>query len=266
MTEPKPDEFQALDFYTQFYDALPRSRAYSEFCRQLYGLDLGQQGFSDMKQIGALLDAVQLKPGERALDLGCGDGRISEYISDTTGAHLTGLDLIPAGIAGALRRTEVKRDRLEFVRGDIGTVGSLFKPASFDILISIDSLYFSDLTDTVRQMKCLLRPGGRMGIFYAHGADPWHPIETFPRETLPAEAGPLAAALRTNGLSYRWWDFTDADYEHARRKKAIVESLRPAYENKDDEFLCECRMGEAIGVIAACEAGVQARHLFLVWE
>lgn len=266
VTSSEPDEFPALDFYTRFYAALPRSRAYAEFCRQLYGADFGQQGFSDMAQVHALLDVVKLRPGERALDLGCGDGRMAEYVSDLTGACVTGLELIPSSIDRARERTQPKRDRLEFVAGDIGALERRFQRASFDVLISIDSLYFTDLTDTVRQMKALLRPGGRMGIFYAHGADPWHPIETFPKETLPAESCPLARALRTNRLNYRWWDFTEADYEHARRKKAIIEALRPTYETEADRFLCECRMGEAEGVIAACEGNAQARYLFLVWE
>jgi len=265
MPSPATDEFPALDFYTRFYAALPRSRAYAEFCRQLYGADFGQHGFAGMAQLQALLDAVKLLPGEQALDLGCGDGRMAEYISDLTGASVTGLDLVPGSIAHALARTQPKRDRLAFVAGNIAALDQLFPPASFDVLISIDSLYFSDLAGTVRQMKALLKPGGRMGIFHAHGADPWHPVETFPRETLPAESSPLASALRANGLNYRWWDFTEADYEHAKRTKSIVEALRPTYESEDDQFLCECRMGEAGGVIAACEGGAHARYLFLAW-
>ncbi len=109
MTTAETNEFAALDFYTRFYDALPRSPAHAEFCRRLFGMDLGQQGFSDMAQIHALLEAVQLRPGETALDIGCGDGRIAEYISDNTGARVTGLDLIPAAIASAQRRTKSKR-------------------------------------------------------------------------------------------------------------------------------------------------------------
>ena len=266
MSPPEPDQFPALDFYTRYYEALPRSRVYAEFCRQLFGQDLGQHGFSDMAQIQALLDAVQLGAGQTALDLGCGDGRIAEYVSDQTGAHVTGLDLIPTGIDRAIKRTDLKRERLEFVAGDIGAVGSIFPTAAFDVLIAIDSLYFTDLTSTLGQMKKLLRPGGRMGIFHSHGADPWHPIETFSRETLPAESGPLALALQANGLHYRWWDFTRADYEHARRKKTIIEALRSSYITEEDRFLCECRMGEAGGVMAAYETGVQARYLFLAWE
>ena len=216
-----------------------------------------------MAQVEALLKAARLAPGQSVLDIGCGDGRIAEYISDQSGAHVTGLDLIPGCIARACQRTEAKRDRLDFVAGDIGTLETLFPAARYDCLISIDSLYFTDLVDTVRQMKTLLLPGGSMAIFYSHGADPWHPIDFFARDTLDAESGPVAAALRANGLRYQWWDFTEADYEHAKRTRAIIETLRPTYETEDDRFLCECRMGEAEGVMAAYEAGAQARHLFL---
>jgi cyclopropane fatty-acyl-phospholipid synthase-like methyltransferase len=260
---PENRDFPALDFYTRFYDALPRSAAYSEFCRRVYGADLGQHGFSDMVQVDALLAALRLQPGEQALDLGCGDGRLTERIADQTAARVTGLDLLPNAIAAANARTAGRRDRVQFVAGDIGRLEDVFEPCSFDALISIDTLYFSDLIDTVRQMRALLRPAGRMAIFYSHGADPWRPVETFPRETLLAEAGPLANALRANGLAYKWWDFSAADYAHARRTKAAVEALRLTYASADDEFLCESRMGEAEGVMAAREAGCQARHLFL---
>lgn len=265
MTAPKTAEFPALDFYTRYYDALPNAPAYAAFCQQLYGRDLGQHGFADMDQVQALLDAVRLQPGERDLDIGCGDGRIAETISDATAACVIGLDLAATAIQHALTRTQAKRDRVNFVAGDIGRLEHIFPPHSFDVLIAIDALYFTDLTDTLRQMKDLLKSGGRMGIFHAHGADPWHPIETFARETLDPESGPLAAALRANGLRWRWWDFTAADYEHARRKQAIIEALRPSYATEEDRFLCESRMGEAEGVRAACEAGAHVRHLFLAW-
>ena len=48
------------------------------------------------------------------LDLGCGNGKMAEYISDCTGANLTGIDFIPFAIQQAQERTQAKRDRLEF--------------------------------------------------------------------------------------------------------------------------------------------------------
>ena len=45
MTTQANNEFPARDFYTRFYDALPRSRAYAELCRQSYGADSASTAF-----------------------------------------------------------------------------------------------------------------------------------------------------------------------------------------------------------------------------
>jgi SAM-dependent methyltransferase len=251
------------EFYTRYYAALPHSALYSEYCTRVYGADWGQHGFSDVAQVDALICETRLAPGERTLDIGCGDGRMAEYIGNATGAHVTGLDYIPSAIERAQERTAARRDRLHFVCGDLTRLERVFPPASFDVLISVDTLYFGNVGDLVRQMKALLRPGGRMGIFYAHGADPGHPIETFPRETLTHENGPLGTALRDQALPYQAWDFTADDYRHAQLKKRVLEELLARRQGEDDRFLLESRMGEAVGVIAACEAVCQARHLFV---
>ena len=36
---------------------------------------------------------LELDETDRVLELGCGNGLITEYISDTAGAHITGLDI-----------------------------------------------------------------------------------------------------------------------------------------------------------------------------
>lgn len=86
------------DFYDAFYSALERSQAHHLFCERVYGKDLGQHGFADMEQLELLLRVTQIGPLQSALDLGCGDGRIAEYLSDCSGANFTGLDYIPHAI------------------------------------------------------------------------------------------------------------------------------------------------------------------------
>ena len=39
---------------------------------------------------------------------------IAEYLSDQSGAHVTGIDFISKAIQDALARTQSKRDRLDF--------------------------------------------------------------------------------------------------------------------------------------------------------
>lgn len=249
-------------WYMAYYKAIPQSKAYSEFCRRVFGRDLGQHGFSDMAQIDRLIELAALGTGDRALDLGCGNGQIAEYISDQTEAHVTGLDYIPAAIEQAQRRSESKRRRLAFVVGDIGNLP--FAAHSFDVLISIDTLYFTDLNATVGQMKGLLKPGGRMAIFYAHGADPQCPLEQFSRATLPPDKTPLGEVLTKHGLPFQTWDFTAADYAHAQLKEQVTEALKSDFAAEENSFLYDSRHGEAVGVMAAIEAGTHARYLYLV--
>ncbi len=150
------------DFYERYYDAMTRSRAHAAFCERVFGRNLCQHGFADMTQLDALIEAARLGPGQAALDLGCGNGMIAEYISDRTGAHVTGLDYIPAAIRHAQARTAAKSDRLAFVVGDINALD--LEDGAYDVIISIDTMYFSnDTAATIGQLLAALRPGGRHG-------------------------------------------------------------------------------------------------------
>jgi SAM-dependent methyltransferase len=251
------------DFYTAFHAAVEHSRAYATFCERAFGLDLSQHGFADREQLDLLVQVTQLGPAHRALDLGCGNGRIAEYLSDRTGAHFTGLDYIPEAICQAQRRTAAKAERLAFVVGNLNQPDLPSGP--FDLVLSIDSLYFSeDYAATLRAWRAALRPGGQMAIFYSYGREPWVPLDEFPKEALPPDKTPLAVALRANGLAFRTWDLTRQDYAGAVRRQAILAELKPRFEAEGTLFIHDNRAGDAGGVGQALEAGLHRRHLYHV--
>jgi SAM-dependent methyltransferase len=250
------------DFYTKFYLSIEHSPAHHAFCERVYGRDLCQHGFADMEQLDLLRKETGLGPAHLALDLGSGNGMIAEYLSDSSGARITGLDFIEEAVGAARRRTEAKADRLSFIAGDINR---LELPASaFDAVLSIDSIYFSgDYAATIRVLKAALRPGGGMVFLYSYGREPWVPREKFAAEKLPADQTPLADALRANGLSFRTWDLTKQDYLLAQRRKRVLEELKPQFEAEGLRFIYENRMGDAMGVSQAVEEGLHARYLYL---
>lgn len=250
-------------WYDAFYKATRTSRAYATLCERTFGQNLTQHGFADMAQLDKLLEVTALGAENRVLDLGCGNGAMAEYISDVTGAHVTGVDYIPEAIRQAQERAAGKRQRLAF---RVGYIGALDLPLQgYDTLISIDTLYFAeDLAGTIERLRALLVPGGQMGILYSHGVSPDTPIETFSRDTLPADSTPLAQALRANGLHFRTWDYTEADYRHAKLKEQVTEGLRTEFEAEGNQFLYDNRHGEAEGVRKAIEAGLHARYLYHV--
>jgi cyclopropane fatty-acyl-phospholipid synthase-like methyltransferase len=251
------------DFYTEFYSVAEHSQAHHLFCESVFGKDLCQHGFADLEQLRLMMQVTQLGPQHHALDLGCGNGMISEYLSDSTGAHITGLDFIPEAIRQARQRTAAKAKRLAFLVGDINRI-ELPTPA-FDVVLSIDSIYFSeDYALTIKQLKTALKPGGQMAFLYSFGREPWVPVEEFPKEKLPPGKTPLAEALFANGLEFQSWDLTRQDYALAQRRKEVLAELKPQFKAEGAMFIYDNRMGDASGTCRAIEEGMHARYLYHV--
>jgi cyclopropane fatty-acyl-phospholipid synthase-like methyltransferase len=250
------------EFYRRFHPAAAASQANAAFCEQVYGRNLYQQGFAEVAHLDHLIEVTGIAPGCQVLDLGCGNGGIAEYISDQTGACVTGIDLIPEAILEAQRRTDGKRGRLDFQVMDIGRLE--FPASSFDVLLSVDTLYFSDLQSTLTQMLTTLRPAGCMGIYYSQSCEPWVDLETFPKETVQAHQTGLAKALQRLETPYTTWDYTQADCEHAQRRLPVLARLKSAYEAEGNLFLYESHLGEAQGITRACQNGAHGRYLYRI--
>ncbi len=211
-------------WYKEYYTITTDSPAYAEFCTRLYGKNLCQANFSDMSQLTKLIEILDLKEGNRLLDIGCGKGMIAEYISDLTGAHFVGIDYSPEAIQQAVERTTEKRDRLSFQVGNMDELD--FAAHSFDAITSIDTLYMpTDLDATLARMVELLKPGGQMAIFYSQMN--WeHPEDRL--SLLPGNT-PLGTALKRQSLPYRTWDYSEQTYRHMQEKRRIGEELRPVF-------------------------------------
>lgn len=252
-------------FYEDFYRRAPGSPVHAEFCARVFGRNLCQHGFADMTQLDALIEALRLERGQQALDLGCGNGMIAEYVSDCTGAHVTGLDYISLAIDLARTRATTKAASLSFIVGDINALE--LAPQCFDAVYSIDSIYFSDdYCRTIAELAAALRPGGRMVFLYAYGREPWVPRDQFPEAKLAPDKTPLADALYANGFTFTAHDFTSEDYRLAQSRKQVLTELRDGFRAEDLMFIYENRMGDANGISAAIEAGLQRRYLYTAWR
>lgn len=255
-----PDFDSAQDFYQAYYTDAPRSAAYALFCESLFGRNYAQHGFADMAQVDLLLDVLRLSPADRVLEIGCGTGGIARTIHERTRAHVTGIDLSRAAID--IARASWEGEGLVFAVADIASLP--YDAHSFDCIVAIDTLYFTEIARTLARLKDLLAPGGQMGLVYSCGADPGTPIEVFPREILPPDCTPPGVALRALGLPYTVQDVTGDDYRHALLKRQLLEELRPDFEAEGTLWLMENRLGEAQGVAAAFEAGAHARYIYHV--
>lgn len=125
-------------------------------------------GFSD-----AMFDAAELRPGERVLDVGCGNGATTIEAATRvrpSGAAL-GVDVSPPMLAFARRRAQAAgATGAEFVRADAQS--HAFDPASFDAVISRNGLmFFGDPDAAFTNLARALRPGGRIVFVAPQGPD-----------------------------------------------------------------------------------------------
>ncbi|MSP43220.1 MAG: class I SAM-dependent methyltransferase [Alphaproteobacteria bacterium] len=108
-----------------------------------------------------VVELLKPRPGERILDLGCGDGALSLTII-ASGAELTGIEPSPSLVAAARARG------IHAVRGD---GRALPFSHSFDAVFTNAVLHWILQADEViRSVAGVLRPGGRfVGEFGGHG-------------------------------------------------------------------------------------------------
>jgi ubiquinone/menaquinone biosynthesis C-methylase UbiE len=237
-------------WYKGYYIRTKNSKAHAQYCEQVFGLNLCQDGFSDMNQIHRLIEVAAVKGSDRILDLGCGNGMISEYISDTTGAEVYGIDYIPEAVEQAICRTKLKRDRLKFSVGNLDHID--FPDSHFNLVISIDTLYMpNDLRSTLGQMKRVLRPAGAMAIYYTRFSN---------------EGTDLARVLADSGLRYKAYDFSRENYELMQRKRQVAIQLREEYMQEGNGCLYDSIYAQSVGDPAPYDPGQcrMSRQLYYV--
>jgi len=245
-------------FYEEFYPAAYASEAHSRLCERVFGKDLCQDGQVDMVALEDLLARLNLRPNEHLLDLGCGAGVLARFISDRTGAKVTGLDFASSAIAEAKRRTQNGGSRVTYLQGDMNSLD--FPAQSFDAAISLDTLYWvTDLTDTLAHISRIVKPGGQLGLFMEQSLR-----EGEAAEILEAGNTDLARALSRLGLVYEIYDYTAQNAAFWRRLRQAANDLHEKFEAEGNRFIAQSLIKQAKEFLPAIEAGRITRYFYHV--
>jgi ubiquinone/menaquinone biosynthesis C-methylase UbiE len=226
--------------YNNFFGKAIKSSAHALFCEKVYGKNLCQHGLSDVFQLNKLLEILRLNADDRVLDLGCGNGFITEYLQNQTGAFFEGIDISEEAIEQARKRTAKKNKHLAFSVGNMNHLN--FEPQTFDCIVSIDTLYYvENLKETLNQIIAIVKPFGQMGIFFTQ----W--INNFEdKENLLPENTALAILLKKYDLKFSALDLTENEAKHWRKKVGVLEELEPQFEKEGSLDLYNYRHSEAV--------------------
>jgi ubiquinone/menaquinone biosynthesis C-methylase UbiE len=160
---------------------------------------------------GTVLEALNLRTGERVLELGCGGGYFARAAAQFVGAtgRVCAIDISPDQIAAAQTRCA----DLAWVECRTADIAALpYADGEFDAVFAVQVLeYLADLDAGLRQIHRMLRQGGRLVIVATDwNSAAWHSEDAqrmqrvlaawaphAPRRDLPSI---LAGRLRRAGI------------------------------------------------------------------
>jgi cyclopropane fatty-acyl-phospholipid synthase-like methyltransferase len=135
-----------------------------------YGYWHGADDSADMREASErmtdlMVEKLGAHPGDRILDVGCGNGRPALRLASASGASVLGVNIAPGQVATATGHAERESmaDRVRFAVADAGNLR--LTPGSFDGAWLFESLlHMPDERAVLRGIHAALRPGARLVI------------------------------------------------------------------------------------------------------
>jgi ubiquinone/menaquinone biosynthesis C-methylase UbiE len=124
--------------------------------------DYGRIAWITVPLARELVEAVEVRPGARVLDVACGTGHVALEAARTF-CDVTGIDYVPELVDIARRRALAEGLEADFQVGDAEALP--FEAASFDVVLSaIGVMFTADHDRAGAELVRVCRPGGRIGL------------------------------------------------------------------------------------------------------
>jgi len=131
---------------------------------------VGERGSEYQREvvIPRTLRLLEVKPGDRVLDVACGQGVFCRALAEA-GVHATGVDVAPALIAAAKKRDDAERPEIVYRVGDARKLGDVVKPKSFDAAVCLLAIQnIAPLSPVWEGCRTALKDGGKLVVVMMH--------------------------------------------------------------------------------------------------
>jgi len=155
----------AVNLYdTSYSNSNLRGTVHERVRLETYGQDLGQTSWMTADECREFLGWLDVKAGDRLLDVASGAGKVALFIATTSGASVLGIDINENAVTTAREsaRRAGREDPVRFQRAD-ANLELPFPEGSFDAIICIDAAnHFRDRRRLLTDWRRVLKPKGRL--------------------------------------------------------------------------------------------------------
>ncbi len=217
---------------------LTKSKAYLDFCEEVYGYRMYLFNMMDKEQLDFILNSVPLSSKDTLLDLGCGSGSILRLLVEKYGCRGIGIDQLKSDVTDG--------NGITYINGDIDQISGYHLTPT--VTLSVDSLYFSkDLDHLLCQLYNF--EGNRMYLFYSQ----YLFDETAgDRSILRGDHTKVADILNENEISYETIDYSENERLLYERSLAALKKRKKEFEVEGNYDLYE----------AKCKEDTMGKHLY----
>ena len=181
---------------------------------------------------------LNMKKGDKILDVGCGRGRIASHMASMSGAHVTGMN-IDADQLEAARKFAAGNGlskQCQFIYGDLNAIPFPFADNSFDAIYQVQVFSLSkDLLKLFKELHRIMKPGAKLGCL------DWVRLPKYDQNN-PYHAGlmkrikPLIGAIGTHLAEDYVNLMREAGFEIIIDENASLDGLQAPLIDKADRF------------------------------
>jgi ubiquinone/menaquinone biosynthesis C-methylase UbiE len=110
-----------------------------------------------------LVEALDIVPGERVLDVACGSGNAALAAARRAWGNTVGADFVPALLERGRERAAAERLDVDFIEADATDLP--FGDGEFDVVTSVfGAMFAADQEKAAAELLRVCKPGGRIGM------------------------------------------------------------------------------------------------------
>ncbi len=191
--------------------------------------------------------------GSKALDIGCGRGRVANHIASITGAHITGINIDHSQLDSAKRFAigNGMTEQCHFQYGDVNDIPLAFADNSLDAVYHIQVFSLSkDLGKLFKDIYRILKPGAKYACL------DWVSLESYDPKNphhadLMRRIKPLIGAIGTHSVDEYTGKMKEAGFDILTNENASIDGLQAPLIQKADRFYT--RAGKLLRFLVGCK-------------